>query len=140
MASQGFRFLLSGGTLFALDFAVFVFCRKVLGIDVAISELCARTVGAVTGFVLHKFFTFANGGNERAMSGSAQGAGYFATTGFNILFSPFLVWWLVGLLHPYELVAKVIGSGLLACETFLVFRFLFRSAEPDVSTEDSPAV
>ena len=58
------RFLLSGGSLFALDLCIFLICRKWFGIDVAIAEFMARATGASVGFVLHKFFTFANRGGD----------------------------------------------------------------------------
>lgn len=129
LSSEGFRFLVSGGSLFLLDFTVFVVCRKVLGIEVVWAELIARSVGAATGFLLHKFFTFARPKGASAMSAQVQGVGYFATTAFNLLFSPFFISWLVLWMHPYELSAKMLGSGLLACETFLVFRYIFRGSK-----------
>lgn len=120
------RFLFSGGSLFVLDLGIFLICRKWFGIDVAIAEFMARATGASVGFVLHKFFTFANRGGDSAMSTRTQGVGYAATTGFNLLFSPFLVSALVWALHPYELAGKALGSILLAVETFVVYRYVFR--------------
>ena len=127
------RFVLSGGSLFVLDLATFLLCRKVLGIDVAWAEFLARFTGASTGFVVHKFFTFANAKGSSAMSTKTQGVGYTATTVFNLMLSPFLVSFLVWMLDPYELMGKALGSALLACETFLVFRFVFREKSNQVS-------
>lgn len=123
------RFLLSGGSLFVLDLSIFLMCRKWLGIDVALAEFIARGTGATVGFVLHKFFTFANSNGDSAMSTRKQGVGYAATTGFNLLFSPVLVSGLVWLLHPYELIGKAAGSLLLAVETFIVYRYVFREKQ-----------
>jgi len=132
LSSTIFRFLLSGSTLFVIDVTTFVICRKVFGIEVFWSELIARTTGASVGFLLHKFFTFANPEGASAMGARKQGAGYLVTVSFNLAFSPFLVSWLVGLLHPYELMGKVLGSVLLAFETFIIYRFIFRESKTQV--------
>ena len=129
MSSEGFRFLLSGTSLFILDFSIYLLCRKVFGIEVFWAELMARSTGATAGFLLHKFFTFANPKGANAMSVKTQGAGYFGTAAFNLMFSPILVSYLVWIMDPYELMAKVLGSVLLAVETFLVFRFVFRESK-----------
>jgi len=139
LSSQLFRFLLSGGTLFVIDLAAFIICRKVFGIDVFWSEFIARVTGAATGFVLHKFFTFANPKGESAVGARKQGAGYVATVSFNLVFGPFLVSWLVVLLHPYELMAKILGSVLLAFETFIIYRFIFRESKPHETPSADPS-
>jgi putative flippase GtrA len=128
LSNEVFRFLLSGGSLFVLDITAFIICRKVFGIEVFWAELMARTVGASTGFLVHKFFTFAREAESSAMSTRSQGFGYAVTTLFNLALSPFLVAGLVYLLAPYEVFAKALGSILLAMETFLVFRFIFRDS------------
>ena len=135
LSSEGLRFLFSGGVLFILDFTAFVIFRKVFGIEVVYSEFLARLFGASMGFLLHKFFTFANPRGSSAMSTRVQGAGYFIIMGVNLVLSPFLVSWLVFMMHPYELLAKGLGSALIACETFIVFRFLFRGSKDESQPE-----
>jgi putative flippase GtrA len=132
LSSKVVRFLLSGGTLFVIDVTTFLICRKVLGIDVFWSEFIARTTGASVGFLLHKFFTFANPKGSTTMGAKKQGAGYLATASCNLAFSPFLVSWLVTWLHPYELMGKVLGSILLAFVTFIIYQFIFREVKTQV--------
>jgi putative flippase GtrA len=127
LSSKFFRYLISGSILFVIDVTVFLICRKAFEIEVFWSELFARTAGASVGFVLHKFFTFTN--TSSAMDGKKQGAGYLATVGCNLAFAPFLVSWLVGVVHPYELMGKIMGSVLLAFETFIIYRYIFRESK-----------
>jgi len=133
LSNEVFRFLLSGGSLFVLDFTVFYICHFHLEMAVWGSELTGRSVGATTGFLVHKLFTFANPKGASALSAKKQGAGYFSTVLFNLAFSPILVSALAWLLYPYVAMAKAIGSILLAIETFVVFRFLFRESNDQAS-------
>lgn len=43
-----------------------VFAIAVDSLDIPLSQLLARTTGAVVGFVLHKYFTFRQTGNARS--------------------------------------------------------------------------
>ena len=139
MAHEALRFLMSGGTLFVLDFTIFSVCHFYFGLEVWLSELIGRGTGATTGFFLHKLFTFANPKGQSAVSTQKQGVGYTATALFNLAFSPFLVSWLAWLMDPYVALAKALGTILLAFETFVIFRFLFRASQDETLPESKPS-
>lgn len=84
-----FRYLLTGGTLFLIDFAVFVGFKS-LGVATPVAQVISRTTGAAVGFVGHKLFTFGNR-DRSATTMAVQGTGYIGVTIFTILFSPLVV-------------------------------------------------
>ena len=135
LANEVLRFLLSGGSLFVLDFTIFSVCHFYIGLEIWLAELIGRGTGATTGFFLHKLFTFANPKGKSAVSTQKQGIGYTATALFNLAFSPFLVSWLAWLMYPYVALAKALGTILLAFETFIIFRFLFRASKEEPKSE-----
>jgi len=128
------RFLVAGASLNLLDLLTFLLCRKVLGIDVPVAQFIARFVGATTGFGVHKLFTFSHSGDSALKTGQ-QGMAYAVVTLCNLLLSPFLVTWLVWMLDPYEIAGKLLGDVLLAVETFVIFRYLFRGSNRSVSPQ-----
>jgi len=127
------RYLLVGGGLFVLDTAVFLTLVRLFGWDLRLAQLVSRTVGAATGFVGHRGFTFRQPGKDHAHSVAAQGTGYVAVTLFNIAFSPFVVqfaaWAVPGTL-PFSLVlAKIAAECVIVVESFLLLNVVFRQRE-----------
>lgn len=119
------RYLLVGGGLFLVDLAVFLLLKRAFGLPTPIAQGVSRTVGSVTGFAAHKFFTFRN--RDTTVTGVAtQGSGYVALTVFNILFSPLVVSGVEHLLPGNLVRIKFLAEIILVTETFLVLRFIFR--------------
>lgn len=124
------RYLLSGGIVVAVDYAVFFFLDRGIGAGLALSQGCARLAGAVLGFFLQRNFVFAAG--RQSPGGVArQGFAYGALTVFNIALSAWCADFLgnsLGL-HP-DIAVKLTTDALLAGETFFLLHLVFRRRVP----------
>lgn len=121
------RYLLAGGFLFVLDFVVYIALARGLGLDPGIAQFVSRSTGAITGFFLHRNFSFSTRGAARSISVASQGVGYTLATIGNLLVSPFLVHWSVEALGGRIALGKLAVDIFLVLETYLVMRFLFRA-------------
>lgn len=124
-AAPFLRYLLVGGGLFVLDFAVFVALHLGLGLRVGWSQAVSRTVGAAAGFVGHRAISFP--AEQRTHSMTQQGAGYLALTIVNMVISPLLVEGLQSVLGGRGLAAKLITDVIMVLETYVLLKYLFRS-------------
>ena len=95
--------------------------------DPGIAQFVSRGTGAITGFFLHRNFSFSIRGAERSISVASQGVGYTLATIGNLLVSPFLVHWSVETLGGRIALGKLAVDIFLVLETYLVMRFLFRA-------------
>ena len=129
------RYLLVGGLLFVLDFVVYIALARGLGIAPGLAQFVSRGTGAITGFFLHRDFSFSTGGAARKVSTTSQGLGYTLATIGNLLLSPFLVHWTVAALGGRIALGKIAVDVFLVVESYLIIRFLFRAkhSTPDPS-------
>lgn len=125
----GPRYLLVGLSLFVLDLSIFLVLVHLAGLPLAVAQVIARTIGAITGFVLHRSWTFDGEGDHRLSLG-AQGGGYLTLTLLNISLSPFVVLAAAAVLPDSMVLVKVAAEGFLAVESFLITRLLFTRSEP----------
>ncbi|MBW2493134.1 MAG: GtrA family protein [Deltaproteobacteria bacterium] len=116
-----------GGLLFVLDFVVYIVLARALGIEPGVAQFVSRGTGAITGFFLHRDFSFSTGGTARKVSTASQGLGYTLATIGNLLLSPFLVHWTVAALGGRIALGKIAVDVFLVVESYLVMRFLFRA-------------
>lgn len=137
------RYILTGGVLFLIDYAIFYTLSKKAGLDVRVSQFISRFTGAAIGFIAQKVFVFENR-DKRAVAVSVQGGLYLGLTIFNIFLSGFLVNWLEGLLLPVLqnasapswfnfivrdwriFTVKVINEVIMVTETYIVLNLIFR--------------
>ena len=141
------RYLLSGGILVAIDYAVFFTMLSVLGAGLALAQGSARLAGAVSGFFMNRDFVFGADycGNSAGISpppGKApsetprvreqgrtirQGFSYGALTVLNIGLSALCADILGnGLGLKPDLVVKFATDAILAGETFVLLHYVFR--------------
>jgi len=121
------RYLLVGGLLFVLDFVVYFTLARALRVEPGVAQFVSRSTGAITGFFLHRNFSFSTDGAARSISTANQGVGYTLATIGNLLGSPFLVHWSVAALGGRIALGKLAVDAFLVLETYLVMRFLFRA-------------
>ena len=121
------RYLLVGGTLFAIDLFVWLFCVHILSWDMHLAQVLARTVGALAGFIGHKYISFRASGTD---SLAIEGSGYLMVTVVNILISPIVLGamvWLVPTDVLFGVVAKVLAEVVLVIWTYFLLRWIFTS-------------
>jgi len=131
------RYLFTGGTLFIIDFICFYILNKIIHIDIRISQMISRTVGATVGFLLQKVFVFEN--YEKKVSKlSFQGFFYVLLVIFNIFFSGFLIFFLekIPVLNINVFVLKVFNEIIMVTETYIFLNLIFWRKK-DVQSEDT---
>jgi putative flippase GtrA len=130
------RYLGVGGVSFVVDFACFIALVRVYRLDPAIAQVFSRTAGAASGFVGHKYFSFAQGdpGAARRRSSTFHIVGYLLVTLFGIVVSPFVIQLILYLDGHRLLIAKLCTEVVMVCINFVAMRTLFshagKKAEP----------
>jgi putative flippase GtrA len=127
LTNTGLRYLATGASLFFLDLGIYVVLHTVFGVSIMTAQLVSRTAGAAVGFLAHKFISFGVGAEQQASSAARQGISYTIVMGANILISPFLVAWMVGLLDDRAVVGKLVSDAIIIAETYLILRIIFRA-------------
>ncbi len=118
------RYLLVGGCAFAVDLAAFTILTLALETPAWSAQIASRTIGAAAGFAGHRAFTFRARGPI-----AAQGLGYAAVAGWNLLWSPWLVEALVQASDGRVVAAKCAAEVLIVVQTWLLLQLVFRAPE-----------
>lgn len=122
------RFLVVGGGLFGLDFAVFVGLVAYAGQSVAAAQAVSVTVRTILGFFAHKWFTFRGDTSDDPATTAQQGAAYVVQGLLNAPVSVAVVLACVWLLDGWAAGGKVLAEGVLAFEVFLLYRVFVYSS------------
>ena len=126
------RYLVAGGGSAAVDFFFLYLFTDVAGIHYLLSSVFAFLIAFVVSFILQKFWTFQDHSTDRV---HMQAVAYFVVAGLNLLLNTLLMYLFVDKLHVWYLFAQFISSGLIACESFFISRYLFRMRTTDHPTE-----
>ena len=119
-----FRFLVSGGISTGTDLALLYVFTDIFGIWYLASTVAAFILAFFVSFALQKFWTFRDTSREGM---SLQAGTYLFIAVCNLALNTSLVYALVDFLGLHYLVAQIIASILIACESFFVYqRFVFR--------------
>jgi putative flippase GtrA len=123
---QAIRYGLVGGIVVACDFAAYsVFLWFVPGAYLPANWL-GKLVGAGTGFVLHKHFTYSW---EQRDGTGRQVLSYIALLGFNIALSSLLLWLMVGLAGWDKYLSKLAADAVVIATAFVGSRlWVYRPA------------
>ena len=114
---QGVRYGLVGGVVYAVDFASYAAILWAVPGSYLPANVAGKAIGAVTGFILHRNFTFSW---DQKAGAAEQALSYSALVAFNIALSSVLLWVLVAHAGFNELWIKplvdavVIGSAFIA--------------------------
>lgn len=121
------RYVAVGGGTFLVDLSCFLLLVKQAGVSPEIAQACSRTVGAAAGFFGHKYFSFAQPENEgvQSRSSTVQIVGYICITVAGIVLSPFVIWFMLRIVEPHLVVAKVLTEAVMVCINFVLMKALF---------------
>lgn len=115
------RYLISGGTAAAVDLLFLFLFTDGFGFHYLTSAILAFLVAFVVSFLLQKFWTFQDESVERVHK---QVIVYFAVSAVNLLLNTLLMYVLVDWMHIWYMGAQFLASGLIACESFFVSRYV----------------
>jgi putative flippase GtrA len=120
------RFVAVGLCVVALDYAVFAAWLWAMPGSHLAANIAGKAVGALSGFVLHKYITFA--GEQRDGTGR-QAVSYALMFGFNLAMSTGLLWLLVDHLRLNAYGSRLAVDALVVITSFLGSRlWVYRAA------------
>lgn len=121
------RYVAVGGGTFVVDLCCFLLLVKQAGISPEVAQACSRTIGAAAGFFGHKYFSFAQ--QEAAVSAgrssTVQIIGYACIMVAGIVLSPFVIWFMLRIVQPHLVFAKVLTEAVMVCINFVLMKALF---------------
>jgi len=121
------RYVAVGGGTFLVDLCCFLLLVKQIGISPEVAQACSRTVGAAAGFFGHKYFSFAQPETADAheRSSTVQVVGYICIMVAGIALSPFVIWFMLRMVQPHLVFAKILTEAVMVCINFVLMKALF---------------
>ncbi len=119
------KYLISGGVLFLLDLATVMALVEFVSMSAPAAQPFGRTVGAVSGYFVHKWFTFGTGRRAHAPMSRSETVGYLMIFGFTLIVSPGILYLALELTTGYLVAAKVLTEVVLVITNFIAMRALF---------------
>jgi len=120
---QIIKYLIAGGTAAFVDLSLLYFLTDILGIWYLISACLAFAVAFFVSFFLQKFWTFRDGDKEAMYK---QMGVYLTVALVNLALNALLMYVLVDGFKIWYMLAQFFISGLIACESYLVYKlFIF---------------
>lgn len=116
------RYLTAGGTAATVDIGALYVFTHFFSINYLVSSIFAFLIAFGVSFTLQKFWTFQDQSTDNV---HAQATLYFVVAGINLFLNTLLMYFFVDILHRHYLVAQMLSSGLIACESFFISRILF---------------
>ena len=119
---QVVRYGMVGGVVYAVDFASYAAILWAVPGSYLLANVAGKAIGAVTGFMLHRNFTFSW---DQKAGAAEQALSYSVLVAFNIALSSVLLWLLVAHAGFNELWIKplvdivVIGSAFIAARLWV---------------------
>lgn len=117
------RYLAAGSFSAAVDFLFLYILAGLLEVHYLLSSVLAFLVAFVASFTLQKFWTFEDHSTDRVHT---QAVMYFIVAGLNLLLNTSLMYVFVERMLLWYMSAQFLASGLIACESFFISRYLFR--------------
>ena len=121
--SRVVRFIISGGLATAANLVLLALFIRVFGFWYLPSSAAAFLLAFAVSFTLQKFWTFRDRTTDRV---HLQAGAYFGILVINLLINTALVYGLVEYARLWPLVAQALASLLIACESFFLYRIVFR--------------
>lgn len=117
MTGQRFlRYVVVGGTTFAIDLGLLILLHGVFGIDKLIAATISYWISIVFNFTVNRFWTF---GAETSITQNATL--YLTLLFFNYLFALGFLW-LGELLGVHYVIAKILATGLQVAWTYFAYK------------------
>ena len=115
------KYLIAGGAAASVDLGFLYFFTDILGIWYLISACLAFIMAFFVSFYLQKFWTFRDGDKEKMYK---QLGVYLAVALVNLALNAALMYLLVDGLKIWYLLAQIMASGLIAAESYFVYKLL----------------
>jgi putative flippase GtrA len=115
------KYLIAGGSASLVNLALLFFFTHFIGFHYLVSATLSFTVAFFVSFYLQKFWTFRDNSREGI---SKQGGKYLATGLANLAINSALMYVFVDIFHIWYMYAQVLAALLIACESFLIYKFL----------------
>jgi len=115
------KYLIAGGTAALVDLSLLYVLTDLLGFWYLFSTSLAFAAAFFVSFFLQKFWTFRDNGKERIYQ---QLGAYLAVALTNFCLNALLMYALVDGFKVWYLFAQVIAGGSIACESYLIYKFL----------------
>lgn len=116
-----FRYLVTGGTAFAIEYGSFLFLFYILNFGSELSNSVSFGTGLITSFCLNKLWTFKGG--KYTHTSRRQLVIYMLVAITNLIFTNLSI----NILIHYNVpgyVAKVVLVALVACWNYIIFKKL----------------
>lgn len=121
---QMFRYILSGGVAFIIDFSVLWFFTEIVNFHYLLSSIIANTVGLIVTYIFSIFWIF----DSRSVKNKTVEFIIFALIGVvGILLTLFFMWIITDVVGISYLISKIITVGFVAVIGFILKKYiLFR--------------
>ncbi len=122
------RYVISGGTGAFTNLLVLYMLVHFWNVWYITAAIVAFLFAFVVSFVLQKFWTF----NDKKIQGAhVQALWYVAIALINLGVNTVLLYFLVDKFNINYLVSQIIASALVACESFFVYRIIFKAQKEE---------
>lgn len=117
------HYLIAGGASTGINLLVFYAATSWLHIWYVAAAVLSFVIGFAASFTLQKFWTFGDGRKDVMAD---QAVRYMVITLMNLGLNALGLYALVEWLHVPHLIAQVVMLALIACESFFLYRLVFR--------------
>jgi len=118
------KYLIAGGTAAFTDLSLLYIATDILGIWYLFSACLAFVVAFFVSFFLQKFWTFRDNDQEQIYK---QLGAYLAVALANFTLNAALMYIFVDGLRIWYMLAQFMISGLIACESYFVYKLFGKS-------------
>lgn len=119
------RFFISGITTALVQLSVLFLLTDILEIYYITSSILAFLVALLTSFNLQKRWTFKNSSSDQGK----QFIVYSVTAIVNLILNTALMYLFVDIFNIWYILSQVIVFGIIAVESFLIYRFIIFKEE-----------
>jgi glycosyltransferase involved in cell wall biosynthesis len=116
------KFVLVGGLAAVVNLTVLYLFTSVLGVWYLLSSMVSFLVALVTNFFLQKFWAF----RSRHKLPFQEFIPFVGANLVNLVLNTGIVYVAVSILHIHYLLAQIIASVLIACESFFIYQVIFK--------------
>lgn len=118
---QIIKYLIAGGTAALVDLSLLYFLTDIFGIWYLISASLAFAAAFFVSFFLQKFWTFRDGDKEVMYK---QMGVYLTVALVNLALNALFMYVLVDGFKVWYILAQIMASGLIACESYWIYKIL----------------
>ena len=117
------RYIMSGGTGAAVDLGLLYLFTDILMVWYLMSSILAFLISYAVSFMMQKYWTFGDMSRDRI---EMQVVAYLSVALINLCLNTLLMYAFVDLMHLHYMVSQFMTSILIAIESFLIYRLIFR--------------